>query len=280
MGKTKRFLERLRFKMKKKKLTEAKASIEINTRLEDVPATNTKAAATPATEAATPATESATVAATPVATPAAAIPKAEKEAEELPAAKKETMKKLTAALREVPDYIIKDGKRSWKNSPSNVIDAACKGGANNVVYWGLRRLEETDRHAWREALNRAVLTCAARGDTRLLSWLVSQGGDIGVSNVTEEEDTALHLAAGRGHTETVKWLLSQGVEAWVMNKNARTPQECAGENGRTGCFLVLNKLRPGQRIVVERGKPALFLLLFFHCLFDIFFRLPRRSVVY
>ena len=88
-----------------------------------------------------------------------------------------------------------------------------------------------------EKYNTALLEAAEKGNSELMSQLLTAGTD--VNKADKDGQTPLYWAAYKGHTECVKLLIDAGADINMANKYGWTPLREAAYNGRTECVKQL-----------------------------------------
>jgi ankyrin repeat protein len=102
--------------------------------------------------------------------------------------------------------------------------------------------------AFAEDLNQKLTDAAVRGQTEIVTDLLSRNADVNAKDMTGS--TALALAASNGHTETVKVLLARGAMVNLRNKFGFTALFCAASNGHpeTVAVLLANGAQVNEKI--------------------------------
>ena len=77
--------------------------------------------------------------------------------------------------------------------------------------------------------------------------------DLPVKGADSNNDTFLHLAAQRGWLPVVRKLIEKGADPHARNRQGKTPEDVARDNGHTGVTLFLQKLTAPEPVVITTG---------------------------
>ena len=106
-----------------------------------------------------------------------------------------------------------------KRADRPALESILAAAGSDVVHATARGIGHTALH-W----------CAAKGEVRVMEWLLSVGAAVNATNASDA--TALHTAAGHGQAFAVSLLLRSGVDTALRDDDGRTASEVAAGRGR------------------------------------------------